>query len=193
VAPGAVELNLNLLFLPLLGGYIFYSKWHATKFYAARCTGERILFHAAAFGLLFLVLARVFVMATPEAASHQTELVPIAFYLVISSLLALLFGLCWVVVDARGSETRKDELGTHQPAAGLLIAAVVIAPLGLLLRDVFGPEWMSRAAAIVIGTSCVGGAIFLATHFLRADIRSLETSLYEQSERPQYFCVSRCS
>lgn len=55
-------MELNLLFLPLLGGYLFYTRWNFTKYTARRCGGERLLFHAAAFGLGLLIVARLFVL-----------------------------------------------------------------------------------------------------------------------------------
>ena len=47
----------NLLLLPLLGGYIFISHWHVTRFDATRYTGERLLFHSATAGVVFLLVA----------------------------------------------------------------------------------------------------------------------------------------
>lgn len=47
----------NVLLLPLLGGYIFITYWHRTRFSARRYTGERLLFHAALAGVIFLILS----------------------------------------------------------------------------------------------------------------------------------------
>jgi hypothetical protein len=47
----------NVLLLPLLGGYIFITYWHRTRYSARRYTGERLLFHAALAGVVFLVIS----------------------------------------------------------------------------------------------------------------------------------------
>lgn len=47
----------NLLLLPLLGGYIFITQWNRTRFNVMRIDGHRLLFHAAAAGLFFLLSA----------------------------------------------------------------------------------------------------------------------------------------
>lgn len=46
----------NLLLLPLLGGYIFISHGNHTRFDARRYSGERLVFHSALAGVVFLVL-----------------------------------------------------------------------------------------------------------------------------------------
>src|SRR2546427_4795103 len=50
---------LNLLFLPLLGGFIFVTKWYPTKYYTLRSDGYRLLFTTAVAGTLLLLLASI--------------------------------------------------------------------------------------------------------------------------------------
>lgn len=50
----------NILLLPLLGGYVFISYWNVTRFDAKRYRGERLLFHSAIAGLVFLLIAFAF-------------------------------------------------------------------------------------------------------------------------------------
>jgi hypothetical protein len=50
--------ELNILILPLIGGYRFYTKFNWTAYEAARCTNQRLLFNSALIGLVFLVSAR---------------------------------------------------------------------------------------------------------------------------------------
>lgn len=64
-------MELNLLFLPLLGGYIFYTRWNVTKFASRRCSGERLIFHSAAVGLGLLIFARVCALLIREVASSE--------------------------------------------------------------------------------------------------------------------------
>lgn len=53
---------LNLVFLPLLGGYWFYQHFNGTRFQAHRISGQRLIFHAAVYGLLCLIGARTVTM-----------------------------------------------------------------------------------------------------------------------------------
>lgn len=70
----------NLLLLPLLGGYVFISYWHHTRFDAKRYTGERLIFHAALAGCFFLALAYIITHAAahfkPEIAEAWKAVVP---------------------------------------------------------------------------------------------------------------------
>lgn len=60
----------NVLLLPLLGGYIFLTKWNRTRFDTKRYSGERLLFHAAAAGVVFLALSFI---AVRLLASFQPQ------------------------------------------------------------------------------------------------------------------------
>lgn len=51
----------NVLLLPLLGGYVFITYWDRTRFDAKRYSGERLLFHAALAGVVFLVASYLLV------------------------------------------------------------------------------------------------------------------------------------
>jgi hypothetical protein len=47
----------NLLLLPLLGGFIFFSHWNRTAFFAKRQDKERLLLYSSLWGTLFLGLS----------------------------------------------------------------------------------------------------------------------------------------
>lgn len=47
----------NLLLLPLLGGFVFITKWNRTRWHAIRADKERLLLYASLAGLLHLSLA----------------------------------------------------------------------------------------------------------------------------------------
>jgi len=47
----------NVLLLPLLGGYVFVSKWNYTRFDTKRHSGERLIIFSALAGVVFLVAA----------------------------------------------------------------------------------------------------------------------------------------
>jgi hypothetical protein len=52
-------MKLDLLFLPLLGGYIFFTCFHGTGFRAVSYPAQRLLFPSAMIGLIALVLGRI--------------------------------------------------------------------------------------------------------------------------------------
>ena len=47
----------NLLLLLLLGGFIFFSHWNRTAFFAKRQDGQRLLLYSSLLGVLFLSLS----------------------------------------------------------------------------------------------------------------------------------------
>ena len=47
----------NVLLLPLLGGYIFISRWNRTRFRAQRLSGNKVILESAIAGILFLIIA----------------------------------------------------------------------------------------------------------------------------------------
>jgi hypothetical protein len=47
----------NILILPLLGGFVFISRWNRSRWYAVRAEKERLLFFAALAGFAWLVIA----------------------------------------------------------------------------------------------------------------------------------------
>lgn len=71
-------MEYNLLFLPLLGGYVFYTRFNGTAYHAARCSGQRLIFHAAAYGLIFLVVARIAVLEVRETALYAPLIIDFA-------------------------------------------------------------------------------------------------------------------
>ena len=85
----------NLLLLPLLGGYIFISHWNHTRFDARRYSGERLVFHSALAGVVFLVLGLGLGLALaawmPGLAEWWLRFVPFEYSG--TSLLAFLLGV----------------------------------------------------------------------------------------------------
>lgn len=55
----------NLLLLPLLGGFIFFSHWNRTVFFAKRQDRERLLLYSSLYGLLFLGLSFLLSIIAP--------------------------------------------------------------------------------------------------------------------------------
>lgn len=61
---------LNLVVLPLLGGYIFYSKFHGTSFAAKCAEGQRLIYSSSVIGVLLLIAARLITKALDAAATY---------------------------------------------------------------------------------------------------------------------------
>jgi hypothetical protein len=88
----------NVLLLPLLGGYFFISYWNFTRFDTNRYSGERLLFHAATAGSVFLVasfcVTALVASRYPEIGTAWRKLVPFDYSG--TSLLAFIMGvLLW--------------------------------------------------------------------------------------------------
>jgi hypothetical protein len=76
----------NLLLLPLLGGFIFFSHWNQTSYFAKRHDSERLLLYSSLYGVLFLAISFVlsvvifhipFLMDLPRWWAYNTP--PIQF------------------------------------------------------------------------------------------------------------------
>jgi hypothetical protein len=62
----------DLLLLPLLGGFIFVSRWYPTRYYTLRTDGYRLIFASALAGVLLLftvVLLREWAEPYPQTAA----------------------------------------------------------------------------------------------------------------------------
>lgn len=104
----------NVLLLPLLGGYLFISHWNHTRFDARRYSGERLVFHAATAGVVFLAVAflitRLLILSKPELHAWWRGLVPFPY--TGTSLLAFtLAATAWKplngLINDRDSEQEK--------------------------------------------------------------------------------------
>lgn len=59
----------NLLLLPLLGGFIFFSKWNRSRYYGLRSDGYRLILYSAITGAVFFVHSRFAGRAAKQTAS----------------------------------------------------------------------------------------------------------------------------
>src|SRR5688500_6851464 len=55
----------NLLLLPLLGGFFFFSHWNRTAFFAKSQEKERLLLYSSFWGVLFLGIAFLLSVLVP--------------------------------------------------------------------------------------------------------------------------------
>lgn len=52
-------MGFGLLFVPLMGGYLFLTSCNSTRFLVRRQSGHHLLFRSASVGLVLLAVARV--------------------------------------------------------------------------------------------------------------------------------------
>lgn len=69
-----MELELNALFLPLLGGFLFYYSFHGTQYIAGRRPGAVLLFWCASIGLMLLLLARLIMMSAQWSSDNESPI-----------------------------------------------------------------------------------------------------------------------
>jgi hypothetical protein len=88
----------NVLLLPLLGGYFFITYWHPTRYDSKRYSGERLIFHSALAGFVFLILSfaivRVVVANWPPLYRIWHSAVPFPHSGVSLGALLLAIGIC---------------------------------------------------------------------------------------------------
>ena len=58
----------NLLLLPLLGGFIFFSHWNRTAFFSKRQNSERLLLYSSLWGVAFLGLSFLLSIIAPHVS-----------------------------------------------------------------------------------------------------------------------------
>ncbi|MGH9799726.1 MAG: hypothetical protein ACRD82_05125 [Blastocatellia bacterium] len=104
---------LNLLLLPLLGGFIFVSLWYPTKYYTLRADGYRLIFLSSIGGAIFLFISCI-----------------------ISTFATLIFNLFGLLGAAQKIDTFWHQVvpyeNTGRAALAFLIGAVLWYPLNRL-------------------------------------------------------------
>src|SRR5262245_50867493 len=60
----------SVLFLPLLGGYLFFTHFNATRYAASAFPVQRLIFPSASYGLAFLLIALALRLLVRMAAIH---------------------------------------------------------------------------------------------------------------------------
>lgn len=164
----------NLLFLPLLGGFVFYTRWNLLAFYSERSSGHRLLFSSATAGLLFLVVARLTVVANRALViPNQATFVNWTQYLLLGSMIVVEVGLLAVFTDAK-SDARLDHEFREAPykaALGVLLSII----LAIFFTIAFCFMYDVHALSVEAGLFALGivAASTTATRMLRGFLRGL--------------------
>jgi dsDNA-binding SOS-regulon protein len=73
-------MTFNLLFLPLIGGFIFVRNWRPTRYYALRSDGHVLLFYSATASVVFALIAALIVFlfgsSCPDLDTFWHQMVP---------------------------------------------------------------------------------------------------------------------
>jgi hypothetical protein len=123
-------MNLNLLFLPLLGGFIFVRNWRPTRYYALRSEGHVLIFYSAAAGSIFCILAAFIILAAgasyPFIDNYWHQAIP--FEHSGKAVLAFTLGaLSWLPLNAFFNDTRQAHRAVNRrrnPLEVLFISAM---------------------------------------------------------------------
>ncbi|HEY4749700.1 MAG TPA: hypothetical protein VIH60_04870 [Steroidobacteraceae bacterium] len=159
-------MELNLLFLPLLGGYLFYTRCYLTAYQARRCDGHRLIFHAAAIGLLFLLLARLIVTTSNVyLLDHNNRSIVTlgVVYLIIGSILSVGFAFAWMLVTNVITKRTGSIHGASRFALGMLIATVLGVAAAELVQQI--PNGTRKALLYsALATLAIGGPWYVVSH-----------------------------
>lgn len=131
-------MQLNVLLLPLLGGFLFLSIFRRTAYFIARQTAAALSFWLAVAGLTLLILARLAVMLCQHALAKPSAVaVPL-----LNILLTPLLGLVdvGVLLHAIGDffQRRWDadyRRPIHQIVGGVLLFGMATTALVVMWRQ----------------------------------------------------------
>ena len=149
-------MTLDLVFVPLLGGYIFFSRFRGTRYRASGFPAQRILFPSAAFGLCFLVAAQATLLAAEWFESNPgTGMRHVVGFALPAASLCVIASILWgawgsLIVDAAAG----PESGATAATAGASRVAVPAVFEGVESRVlVQGVVGVIGCAWIVIATA----------------------------------------
>ena len=83
--------SINLLLLPLLGGYWFLYRFVGTHYRAERLTAQRLTFHAGLLALLFVAMSRLLIDAADSPWQPEDISVELLMFGAIPAFIALIF------------------------------------------------------------------------------------------------------
>jgi hypothetical protein len=140
--------SINLLVLPLLGGYWFLYKFVGTHYRAERLSPQRLIFHAGLCALVLLTAARLLVYAAESGWQPHDLLVELLMFSLIPAFIALVL-LSLVVTGLAKYRSIPASGGTsNEPSA-----KVPATPTQGLPTPVF--ELSRTAVGVVIGAILV--------------------------------------
>jgi hypothetical protein len=105
--------GINELILPLLGGYVFVTRWFVTRYVARQWSGYRLFFNSSIAGAFLFAISIVIVSVSKQVSSEARQFINLVFpsiypYLDASVLAFALGSTLWAVFNL--SQTNKESL-----------------------------------------------------------------------------------
>lgn len=149
-------MQINLLFLPLLGGYLFYTRCHLTAYSAKVCDGHRLIFHAAGFALIFCIAARLIVVASTHLPQVSDGIFAMAAVVTLCAALVSTGAIAWAAYRSQREKRRWK---------GSRIAIVAVGILLVLLSSAFSISYLRSLDRSVQDYPChlAGGVLAIST------------------------------
>jgi hypothetical protein len=66
-------LQFDLLTLPFIGGYVFYTRFSLTAYSAVRAVGHHLLLRSALCGFVLLLISRLLILGAPQVEKHSDQ------------------------------------------------------------------------------------------------------------------------
>lgn len=66
-------MQFDLLTLPFIGGYVFYTRFSLTAYSAVRAVGHHLLLRSALCGFVLLLISRLLILGAPEVEKHGDQ------------------------------------------------------------------------------------------------------------------------
>jgi hypothetical protein len=123
-------LQFDLLTLPFIGGYVFYTHFSLTAYSAVRAVGHHLLLRSALCGFVLLLMSRMLLLAAPQVEKHSDQFLAVAMSFVPALGLiggVSLFECVWSEFKRKASSLLKSPKGVLlllESAALLVIGAM---------------------------------------------------------------------
>jgi hypothetical protein len=151
--------KFDLLFLPLLGGYLFFSRFHGTRYQASAFPAQRLLFPCAALGIIFYLAARFLAKLEAEWAPRREVLLSQVVGELLPAVLAVcaLFTVLACFTDRK--KARRYLRKQHHTVAQPLLILAACASLFVWVAKVNG-DWTGQLLhVLVFGPAAIAAVI----------------------------------
>jgi hypothetical protein len=125
-------LQFDLLTLPFIGGYVFYTRFSLTAYSAVRAVGHHLLLRSALCGFVLLLISRLLILGAPQVEKYSDQFL----WASMSTVPALgliggiaLFECVWAEFKRRAANLLKSPRGVllFLESVSLVVIAVITA------------------------------------------------------------------
>jgi hypothetical protein len=167
----------SLVFLPILGGYLFFTHFNGTRYRASSFPAQRLIFPAAAYGLVFLAIARAIELLCLQVTAHPEPWNRLAFRGILPGT-AWLAGLTAIIavklffgntrdidptlVDVEQLKSARRQVVVR--ASGLLASAIVVFEVCARSQHIAELNLFATCFfhGLLVGIVVIGLALFIA-------------------------------